>query len=334
AEKNELIVMEHGGYICSIDLKTKQMKQEHRFRQFGFQDDIRLQSGNKRIMVGCSGGLAVYKKETSTEKYSYNWGLNLRDGIKSFAWDELNSTVFMCYREKSGEVRKYNYETNFSEWIPLGDQSCHIMTKHPKEAIMCIADYSGNISLRNVDDTLSKIKTIVFDAEMKECQFCQYSSDGSYIVVGNSRRLIVVDPNRDIDTFLSMEAKEGDIFKSIAVHPNGSILAILLNRNISLSRNYVYNKQIVRCWDIKTQQCIGNIFEFDCDEGYDFTFSNDGLEMVVVLEKKCVRRPVLFAIKDKCLYPVFVLNGLKEIGWLNGDTVRYIDTILLELFRF
>ncbi len=258
--------------------------------------------------------------------------------IRFLAWNPLKNTFFACYGEKSDFITRYNYVTDEKQEVFMPNQICQIMTMHPQQKIICLADYSGNISLHNVDDTLSKIKTIDLSKKLKVCWFCQYSLDGSRIVVGSDNKLFIINPDVNEDNFLCVNAERTtgihEEFKNIAFYPKDSILAILCYRNISQSRLAVYKKQLVRYLNIKTGRVIGESSEFDSDDSYDFCFADNGFEGTAVLKDKCVRIHIPFAIKDRCIYSLCVLNALQEKANWPHDIVRYCVNILFESFKF
>jgi hypothetical protein len=86
--------------------------------------------------------------------------------------------------------------------------------------------------------------------------------------------------------------------------------------------------------NIKTGHCIGESSEFDSSDSYDFCFSDDGFEGTVVLPNKCVRMHIPFAINNKCIYSLFVLNQLNNYTYWPQDVNRYCVNILLESFKF
>ncbi|HSC24885.1 MAG TPA: hypothetical protein VLB80_01540, partial [Candidatus Babeliales bacterium] len=188
----------------------------------------------------------------------------------------------------------------------------------------------GNISLHKLDDTLSKFNTI--SLPKLRCYFCQYSPDGSYIVAGGDKKLFIIDT--DAYSYKCLENKDDEIYCNIAFHPNNLILAILSEKTVSLSRLCVYKQQIVHYWDIKTQKfIIANMPVLKSSCGRDLSFSPDGLEMVIVLEGKCVRAPVPSAVNEKiCQYLLFILHQLIEDAKLPEDVMLYCGNILLKTF--
>jgi WD40 repeat protein len=331
---DQIVVTSLSGQINCITLEA-QKKQNQMHNCSHLKTSILLQVNSKKIIMGDTRSIGVYDRETTT------WDAYLPgmfEGIRSIAWNSLKNTFFACYGEKSSMITRYNYVTNEKKEVFMPNQIGQIMTMHPQQKIICLADYSGNISLRNVDDTLSKIKTIDLSKKLKACWFCQYSLDGSRIIVGSDNKLFIINPDTNEDEFLCVNAERTtgmyEEFKNIAFHPKGSILAILCYRNISQSRLAVYKKQLVRYLNIKTGCVIGESSEFDSDDSYDVCFADNGFEGTAVLKNKCVRIHISFAIKDKCIYSLYVLNTLKDEAHWPRDIVRYCGNMLLESFKF
>jgi len=331
--QDHIVVGGINGAVHSINLRTQKIQK--RIGATAFFRGVTLQSNNKQVITCKDTTITVYSSEKIPECETFQTEKN---EIRSFAWNSLKNTIFLCYGENRGEITQYNYVTRDCKNIPVCGQICQIMTMHPKKEIMCIADHSGNISLYNIDDTFSKIKIINLNTKLKKCWFCQYSPDGSYIVAGNEKKLFIIDPDRNVHVFPCIKAEKKDksyeTFKNVAFYRNDSILAILCNRTIDHSRLCVRQEQFVRYFDLKTQQFIDATPKLYSQDSYDLCFSDDGLEVMVALKDKCVRMHVPFAIKEKCLYYLCVLNRIKDHSKWPNDIVRYCGNMLLELFKF
>lgn len=329
--KNEVIVGCTGGGVHQLNLKTQATLDIGLVFNYDSQATPMLQANKKKIMIVRGSETVIY--DTETGMFSA-YLMNIDKEVRSLTWNLSRDTFVLCYGEQGNMITKYNFKADKHKDISVANQICQIMTMHPKKEIMCITDYSGNISLRNIDDTLSKIKTINLSKKLKHSWFCQYSLDGSCIVAGNDSEIFIIDPDADPDTnkdiCVNAERKPGiyENFNNIAFHPYGSILAILLNRTTDVK------KQLIRYCDLKTGRCIGEFCELDSNESYDICFADNGFEGTVVLPDKCVRIHVPFAIKDKCIYSLCVLNRLNNQTHWPQDINRHCVNILLESFKF
>jgi hypothetical protein len=207
---------------------------------------------------------------------------------------------------------------------------------HPKQETMCIADSLGNISLHTLDDLFSKPRIIhVFNKKLRHRFFCLYSCDGSYIVAGKESKLYIIDPDAKTNNHPRIKAKRDEMFKDIAFHPNGSVLAILCSKVMNpKSRNFCIINQFVRYLNIKTMQCVSESPLLKFNHSYNISFSDDGFEVVVALPDRCVRMHVPFAVKEKCIHSLCVLNQLKKLFNLPNDITRYCLNFLQETFKF
>jgi|SRR4030095_7018415 len=318
--KDHIFVKGTDGKVNNINLKTQ-----------------KIQKGSNKKKITCNGTKITFY---SAGERPVLWSCKTKnDDIRRLTWNPFKNTLLIYCGEESKKITLYNYGTDKCKDIFVQDRIGEIMTMHPKKEILCIADCSGNISFYKLDDTLSKNQTISFVTKGFPCWWCQYSPDGSYIVAGNSLKLYIIDQSKKVDLFSCVRHQKYEEFKNIVFHPNGSILAILCQRTIELSKPFAYEKefkksQLIRYLNLKTQKFIGVKPELHSDYGRDLCFSNDGFELVVALKDKCVRMHVLFAIEEKCLYCLCVLNRFKDHFILPLDVVRYCGNILLELFKF
>jgi len=332
--KKHVAISGADGDVYSVNLKTQEIQKIIGHDSYRRVDAI-LQSKNKKMII-CNGiEVAVY----DAKEMSVLLRCKLKnERIGSFAWNGLKDSFFLCCKNKK-VIKRLNYVTGKYEDIDIQDQICELMTMHPTKEILCIADSSGNISLYNIDGIFSKIKTIDHATDYSECLWCKYSLDGSCIVAGNNKQLVIIDPNKNAYEFILVNAARGEAFRNIVLHPNGSILAILCNYDIKLS-DYVFKekKHVIYYYNMKTQKFIGVtpklIFGSQYDSSYGLSFSDDGSELIIVLDKKCVRMHVPFAIKEKCLYSLCVLNRIKDYSKWPNDIVQYCANMLLESFKF
>jgi WD40 repeat protein len=317
--KDQIVINGADGKFYSVHLKTQKIQK----------------SSNKKIIT-CNGTKITFY---SAGERPVLWSCKTKkDDIRRLTWNPFKNTLLIYCGEESKKITLYNYGTNKCKDIFVQDRIDEIMTMHPKKEILCTADCSGNISFYKLDDALLKIQTISSVTKGFPCWWCQYSPDGSYIVVGSNLKLYIIDHRKKGDVFPCVRPQKDEEFKNIAFHPNGSILAILC-QNSPVEKPWVSNSplkisQLIRYLDLKTQKYIGITPEIQSDSSYDLCFSDDGLEVVVVLKDKCVRMHVSFAIKEKGSYCLCVLNRFKACYNLPLDIVQYCRNILLELFKF
>jgi len=331
--KGSVIISENNGIFHKVNLKTHKKGIKNIIcNESSYFGRAILQKNNNKIIMSKGSMLAV----CDTEITAFN-PIDTGDSeITSLAYNSLKDVVFLCSGGSRKAITVLSYATRKIANIPVQDQMCHIITMHPKKEVMCIADYLGNIGFYNysVNNTLSTIKAITLNTE-KDCSFCQYSLNGSCIVAGNATELFIIDPEKNTDAFSCVRAQGSETFSNIAFHPNG-LLAILCSHVIAplYAHEFICNSQFVRFFDLKTQQCIGITPVLKSTYGHDLCISDDGLEVMVVLEGKCVRMHVPFAIKEKFLHYLCVLNRIKGQGNWPNDIVRHCGNMLLESFKF
>ncbi len=244
-------------------------------------------------------------------------------------------------------IKKYNYVTGDCEELLIEDRQYKFITMHPKEEIMCLIDNRGNIYWHILNDTGSTYKRLSIgndiNGEKKFAYSCQYNSDGSYLAAGYTNKIKIVNHNKKPNPSLYLSApkdeffeeilaQENETFNEISFHPNNSILAILCDYELCTIPGYTRKKQYVRYYNIKTLQCIDQTIEFDSHCSYDLAFSLDGFAIIITLENECVKIPVTFAIKEKCLYSLLSLNYCtgKNEQILPQDIKHYIINTLIK----
>jgi hypothetical protein len=159
-------------------------------------------------------------------------------------------------------------------------------------------------------------------------------SNTRYIVIKKNNKLLT------IKTRTSNKAQDlssqNESFNAIALHPRyQSVLAVLCERiPRTLSRQSAYKKHYVCYYNLNNLQCFSKTIEFDSPGSRGLDFSPNGFSMITTLENKCIKIPVAFAIKKKCLYPIFILNQLKDKCEQNLPTeiINYIGNILIKKF--
>jgi len=324
--KDHIIVKCTDGKVNNINLQTQ-----------------KIQKSSNKQKITCNGTKITFY---SAGERPVLWSCKTKkDDIRRLTWNSFKNTLLIYCGEESKKITLYNYGTDKCKDIFVQDRIDEIMTMHPKKEILCTADCSGNISFYKLDDTLSKIQTISFVTKGFPCWWCQYSPDGFYIVAGSNLKLYIIDKSKKVDLLSCVRPKKDEEFKNIVFHPTkGSILAILCQRTIELSKPFAYEKefkksQLIRYLDFKTQQFIGVTPELDFDHSRGLCFSNDGSEVVVVFKHTFVRMHVPFAIEERCLHSLCVLNRFNaQRHWaqqaIPQDIIRYCGNILLALFKF
>ena len=332
--KGSVIISENNGIFHKVNLKTQQKETKNIIgNNFSYYGSAILQKKCDKIIMSKGSMLAVCDTTMTAFK-----PIDTGDSeIISLAYNSLKDVVFLCSIGLRKAITVLNCATHKIANISVWDQMCDIIIMHPKKEAMCIADSEGNIGFYNYNDndndTLSKIKVITLNTE-KGCYFCQYSPNGSCIVVGNAYELFIIDSEKNIDVSFCVRAQESEMFGNIAFLPNGLILALLCRHAIASIREDIHSSQFVRYFDLKTQKCIDITPELKSNDGYNLCFSDDGSELIIVLDKKCVRMHVPFAIKERFLYYLCVLNRIKDYGNWPNDIVQYCANMLLESFKF
>ena len=268
---------------------------------------LALESIDNKIILLNGRGIMTYDMQARAK----GWSEERRD-IRSISINAANNTIFACYAKYKHSGRDgiaiYNYILDKFTTISMPDKACALVATHPTKDIICIAHYLSEISLckldnlseNNLPQAIKKIETI-FLVPFKQTSFCQYNPDGSYLVAGNDEVISIIEPQA---MGSDLTSPQGERFKGIAFHPNGLVLATLSDRSVSSLQSV----GVVHYWDLKTRQIFYSTPELPFGKAHDLSFSNDGLEIAVALEDKCIRTLVPFAVKEKCSYFFLVLQ--------------------------
>lgn len=328
---HRIIIVNKEGSTYIVDPK---IQQPQKINSFPFQQNsliFPIIQNNKDKIISCKDNTVIINDAKTGKRI---WNTQEQERISSLAWSPLNNTIFLSYFPINNNIKEYNYVTRNYKTIATSKPHCHLIAMHPKEKIICIADMHGNISLHELNNTLSIIKRVDLSEDFKKvlCNFCQYNSDGSYIAVGHNKKIIILDQNKTLNKYPCLQPQKYESFQEIAFHPSSSILAILYAHIEKLTNKITYTKQFVRYYDIKILQCIGQTIEFYSADSHDLAFSQDGYNIIITLDDKCVKLPVFFAIKEKYLYSLCVLNQFKYNNEQNlpQDVAQYILNILLK----
>lgn len=288
-----------------------------------------LQIHNKKIIWTHHTTISVHDAVTGKRQ----WFATTDGHIRSFACHPSDNSLYLCFGEKKSAVTKYDYITNQCTDIFVA-QSCQVMSIHPKEKVMSIAGFgSEGVSLFQIPLHLGKKADIC----KKGSFICQYSPDGSHLVTGNSDHLTVFDSNYKKGPEFLTDPHE--FVRAIAFHPNHNVLAILsyfrAGTFLQEGPQRYQHPQVVRFFNMNTHTLIEVLPALYTNvNSYDLAFSDDGLEMIVVLNDRCMRVLVPFAVKQKCIPCLWVLHQLAEQHSVPVDVVHHCGRVLLESYKF
>lgn len=310
---------------CSVvDLKTKLPLCINKVAQRWYYVDFPLlYTHNKKVISFIGQKVVMYDTQTSVKKAF----LPQQEEIVALAVHPRNDEVFLSYANKK-LITQYNYLTGTAKNGVIPGHGYVHMAIHPTKEVMCRANCAGGIFVHSLDD-FSKAHKIFALPRARVCQFLQYSPDGLRIVIGNHEELYVTDPDNKSDQNISLKHGQNEQFNAIAFHPQGLLATLSTRKTVTRDK-----KVIIRYWNVHTGNILHTSSEWDSHGAHDFSFSDDGFEVIVVLEDKCVRALVPFVVKEKCIYLLFWLNKIKEQGTLSQDIVGYCIKIFLRYLSF
>ena len=288
-----------------------------------------LECKNEKIFVSNYRRIMIY--DTQTNKV--DWSTRRKRFTESVAWDHAHNIVFICYGDAKRKITTYDYATNIHKDIAMKDKACRLMTIDSDKQIMCISDNTNTISFHALDNLALVRKAIVLPDDGKRYIFCQYSPDGGYVISGNKKKLYILDSQDKKDIYLCLDVADGEEFNRIAFHPNKSVLATS-NTLYAPSNFHGGRQQLIRYWDLKTQQCIYKTSDLISMSCYDLSFSQDGLQVIAALDNKCIRMHAPLVMKDKCLYLLFILKQIYEKHNIPKDIIFYGKNLLWRSLHF
>lgn len=318
--KKRVAIGQECGITHILDLKTK--KTQPLTAHQTFLGDFILQSDDKKIVTSAGQKITIYDEKTGKQE----WTVTEPDEFGGFVFNSRKNLIFLSGHNK---IIKYDYITNKRKQInsELAWGDCYpSLALHPKQDILCTID-KASMFLYKLDDLTTKYKTISLPPA---CRRPQYSSTGDYIVVSGYGydKVFIIDPNKDEKIHPCIELERDERFDRMLFHSEGLVLAALCHHTTEILHNDVLTQDLIRFWDIKTQKLIWQTPAFDSN-CIDFSFSDDGCEMMLVFKNKCVRMRIPFAIK-KYLFPLFVLNQIRTQNNLPDDLKYYLMHTLIE----
>jgi len=290
---------------------------------------------NEKALLFHANRAVLYDIKKNIEE----WHTIEPDTIRSATFNPHEEVLYFYYKNQTTTVMKYNYAIKKRDNIVF-DRGCNVMAIHPKEKIMCVAGNIGNIYFHDIDNMDLK-KSIMLP--IHTCFFCEYNSDGSCIAVGSGNDILIVDPSKDEDDdgcWHYLEHNKQEVLKKIVFHPEVVVVAGLFD-----AITKVGVKRILYCWDIKTKQIVyTSQLNSESEPAYDFDFSGDGAEFIIVAKDKvakdrCMRAKVSFEVlyqhtKKEFLYHLFLLQQLSNKQQdVPKEIKQYCARLLLQAYK-
>jgi len=325
---NYLIINNKFGNTYKINLTTNTIDAVHIKNSIHWSDYSTIQSNDKHILTCINQNIKIIDAQTNKVLWKKIEDIT----IKSIAWDPLNTTLFVAYQYPLGRISVYNYNTKINKNINCISD---IIIKHPKKEILCCVSNRSNIYFRSFPDLKLIPGTICLNEKLESCNFCQYNHDGSYLALGNEDKIIIINQNiknsSNNNPYLYADAQKKECFKNISFHPHSPVLAVLyLHPQKTSLENNVTSRESIDYYNLKTLKLIETTRILKSNHSYNFAFSKNGFRTAIALEHQCVTMPVIFAIKEKCLFSLCILNAFALQHKIPTDIARFIVSSLLK----
>jgi hypothetical protein len=272
-------------------------------------------SDDKQRPLDAQQKITIY--DTRTYNIEHTIDCNFMASITSMLFSPLDDTIAAC-----GEIKipLFNYKTNTVTIIDVpeairesqGGTDNHnpIISFHPTQPLMTLA--WRNVYFHNLE-TSERTKN---DGTFNYYDFCEYSSDGSFIAMGLRNSEIIIKKSNQKSNQRIISNDLDDMFLSTIIHPNNKIL-------ITLSRPYFHTSPspyTLKYWNVDTNGLIAttDLSDYTVDTPYwklSPSFSPSGKKLIVVLNDKCIELPVPFNViyknitKKEFLYLLFLLKN-------------------------
>jgi len=306
-----------GLYILNLHEKDLECISKKNFCAKYIYEPI-LRINNEKVISCIDEQVMIYDTKTYKKKILNHKSVDL-------AIHPREKTIFLLHENRK-VITTFNCISGITECIPTDETKCLCIDIHPKKEIMCRI-YNANISFYPLNDLKKIIKTINFSEH--DSTFCRYNTDGSFLAMGNKSSIYVINPDQETNDYQPIkQATQFEFFKKISFHPNGW-LAILLR--IEAPKEKAGN--VIYYWDLKKKEFVytmSALGEWYCK---DFSFSQNGLDVVVALYNKCIRTRVPFAV-DNAIKVLWRLNQLKAQEKISQDIVKYCFNLSLSRSSF
>ncbi len=271
---------------------------------------------DNKIIAASRNKILIYDLETKKQQLEEQF---LNQFITATTIHPRKSILFVL-SSINGFVTKYNYVTKESESFDLPQETWTRMSIHPNKEIMCLAS-DRMLSFCPLEN-LNTIEAI--GHTHKIVLFCNYSPDGSYIVTGDAYGISAIHLNKKSNELTILAKNER--FLNIKFHPNG-LLAIFTAQYSGPSESSIGRS--LYFWDLKERKCVHVMPYLKINSEDDFSFSKNGLEVVIAGYKSIIKTYVPFVVQE--YEKLFIwLKKLEQQHLISKDIIMHCLNIFLR----
>jgi WD40 repeat protein len=241
----------------------------------------------KKLALSLTGGnkITLYNTETRSEESIIQCGMM----ITRSTFNPLDETIFV-WGSPSNMLLRYNYQTKCCNSFLMQDNDlCRTIACHPTQRRFITGMFDCARIYKYEQDGNFIVEEEI-PAEMTS--LWEYSPDGSFIVGIDEHNIYMVRSVLSVDAKYVVEClfhQDKAKYWNMKIHPNGSVLATLLESN-----------DIICYWDVKEKVLIDvtqSISSYYRDHRYanpHLSFSPNGKMLAVTSKRKCIVIPVPF----------------------------------------
>ena len=243
--------------------------------------------------------------------------------------------TILTQQDYNRKITVFNYKNKSHKSYSLEQFDVKLSTFHPTKQNLCLSHKSCTASILTWNDCLFSEQTIIRKRANSFIQECQYSPDGSLIViVTNPRGLNILDP-------------ESNTEKPLAHNKNYSIWAMVFYPASFILAALSAEPHAICYWNTKTRQLItttpltssnGSFYQ-----GNRMDFTRDGgTKLIVALKDKCIVLEIPFEVrykditKDNAIFTYWILKNYQQQhgNTIPDEIIHLLTNNLLEASQY
>lgn len=318
----------------------------------GYSSHVTVHPNKQKFALGQNQGVTVYTYDNKTDLVQKIWSSETHPTHPIYyslfsPYDETIITKNHQYQAedlpnngKSPDFLKHNYSTGkVQSWND--DAVNHAfnlqMAFHPTNPHLCLAHTQGHLSFHNQED-MQLLNAL--NPSKNFHHFCFYNTDGSMVVCGNKKQLYIIYLKENKKFLIT--PKENHYFDSIALHPNGATLALLLSSSHIIYYFDMHTHKIIEELPALSPSKKQSQFGYKLHSYTKMCFSLCRNFLFVGLPEKCILLPLSFniiyppSIQKQFSYLLLMIknNAFHQQEQLPKDVVTILLANILKTYGY